>query len=286
MLNALTPHVHWLPPERRTDRPVLGVVSGAHGSLLVDAGNSPAHARLLLGEITRLRLPAPAFLVLTHWHWDHIFGAHTLNLPTLASRETQRRVNQLAGLDWSDAALDRRVADGSEIDFCRRMIQAELPDRRGLVIKPPEIGFEGQVEIDLGGVTCRLVHVGGDHGGDASVVYVVEDGVIFLGDCLSEDFYSGPHSYTPEKFLPLVERLLSFEAAYALEGHAPQPTSLAALAAELEIYRHIGRAAARCGDDRAALLADLHAYLGAAPDEEQAAIVDAFLAGLRKTKAT
>ena len=153
MLNQLSRHVYWLPPDSRTDRPVLGVVSGSNATLLVDAGNSPAHANLLLAEITRLRLPPPAFLVLTHWHWDHIFGAHTLDLPTIASLETRRIVTQMAQLDWSDKALDRRVAEGSEIDFCRTMMKAELPDRSQLVIKPPEIGFTGQIELDLGGVT-------------------------------------------------------------------------------------------------------------------------------------
>lgn len=282
MLTQLSPHVYWLPPDSRTDRPVLGVVSGVNASLLVDAGNSPAHAGLLLDEIARLRLPPPAYLALTHWHWDHIFGTGALNLPTIASLETRRIVSRMAQLDWSDQALDRRVAEGSEIDFCRTMMKAELPDRSRLVIKPPEIGFEGQIELDLGGVTCRIVHVGGDHSSDSSVVFVEEDRVIFLGDCLGEDLYSGPRSYTPQKFLPLIERLLGFDAAFYLEGHAPEPQSRQALADDLAIYQAIGREVERCGPDRPGLLSALQFRLGRSLNADELGILDSYLAGLAK----
>jgi len=282
MLNRLSTHVYWLPPDSTTDRPVLGVVSGANASLLVDAGNSPAHANLLLGEIARLRLAAPAYLALTHWHWDHVFGTGTLNLPTIASLETRHIVSRMAQLDWSNEALDRRVADGSEIDFCRTMMKAELPDRSRLMIKPPEIGYDGQIELDLGGVTCRIVHVGGDHSSDSSVVYVEEDRVMFLGDCLGQDLYSGPRSYTPQKFLPLIERLLSFDAAYYLEGHAPEPQSHLALADDLAIYQTIGREVERCGPDHPGLLSALQSRLGRPPDADELSIVESYLAGLAK----
>ena len=261
---------------------MLGVVCGTRATLLVDAGNSPAHANLLLDEIARLRLPSPTYLVLTHWHWDHIFGAHTLNLPTIASLGTRRIVTHMAQLDWSDRALDRRVAEGSEIDFCRTNIKAEMPDRSQLVIKPPEIGFEGQIELDLGGVTCRIEHVGGDHSADSSVVHVIEDRVVFLGDCLGEDLYSGPRSYTPQKFLPLIERIFNFEADFYLEGHAPQPASRRVLADDLAIYQLIGREVERSGADRPGLLSALQTRLGRSVNHEELEIVEAYLAGLNK----
>ncbi len=281
-MNQLSPHVYWLPPDSRTDRPVLGAVCGTRATLLVDAGNSPAHAGLLLAEVARLRLPPPTYLVLTHWHWDHVFGAQTLNLPTIASLETRRIVTHMAQLDWSDKALDRRVVDGSEIDFCRTMIKAELPDRSQLVIKPPEIGFDGQIELDLGGVTCQIVHVAGDHSADSSVVYVMEDRVLFLGDCLCEDLHSGPRSYTTQKFLPLIERIFSFNANFFLEGHADEPASRQTLLAEMAKYQMIGREVERSGADRARLLDAVQVQLGRPVNEEELEIVESYLAGLNK----
>ena len=282
LLNALTPHVFWLPPDPRTDRPVLGVVAGARATLVVDAGNSPAHAALLLAGLAERGLRPPDFLALTHWHWDHVFGTGAFAAPAFASRETQRVVRVMAGLDWSDAALDARVAAGTEIPFCRDMIKAELPDRAGLVIRPPAIAFETAVELDLGGVTCRIMHVGGDHAPDASVVQVVEDGVCFVADCLGDDLYHGPRRLTMGEFFPLLDRLLALPVEIFLEGHNPEPRPRAALAADAEVYRAIGRLAYDSPPDREALLARLPSVLGRPPAEDHVDMLDAYLAGRRR----
>src|SRR5690606_8283743 len=172
-----------------TDRPVLGVIAGSKGSLIVDAGNSPAHARVLLEQMTVAGLPAPRFLVLTHWHWDHWFGAAAFDAPAIAHAETSRILREQVAWEWSDAALDARVEQGIEIAFCRDMLKAELPDRSDLVLCAPDVAFTGEVTIDLGGVTCRLIHVGGDHAADSVVVHVPEARVVFLSDCRYDDIY-------------------------------------------------------------------------------------------------
>ena len=219
--NPISPHVYWLSPDSTTDRPTLGVVAGSRGSLLVDAGNSVAHAHVLLHEIERRNLATPKFLMLTHWHWDHVFGATALWLPAFAYIETQRVVRVMAQLDWGDAALDQRVADGIEIAFCHDMLKAELPDRSNLVIRPPDIAFDARVEIDLGGVTCHIAHVGGDHAPDASIVYIPEDKIMFVSDCLGDDLYHGPRRCTTTNLFALLDRLLAYDVAYYLDGHSP-----------------------------------------------------------------
>src|SRR6476661_2596042 len=127
-LQAFTEHIHWLPPYAPTDRPALGLITGRRETLLVDAGASAAHARLLLDGVAAHRLRPPTLLHLTHWHWDHVFAGGSFAVPTFASRETRRIVTGLATLPWDDAALDARVTEGTEIPFCRDMIRAELPD--------------------------------------------------------------------------------------------------------------------------------------------------------------
>ena len=275
-----TPHVHWLTAEASTDRPVLGAISGESATLIVDAGNSPAHAALFLEELARLQLAPLKYLVLTHWHWDHVFGTQTINLPTFAHVETKRIVTEMAHLDWGDRALDRRVEEGSETASCRDNIKKELPDRRGLVIRPPEISFDAPIELDLGGVTCQIVPVDGDHTPGSTVVYVAEDKVLFLGDCLSEDYYSGPASYTTRNLFPLIERVLGFDADIYLGGHATQTMSRAEMEADLMMIKAIGEAVDRIGLDRAAVMAALPGVLGAPLNEDQVEIADSFLAGL------
>jgi glyoxylase-like metal-dependent hydrolase (beta-lactamase superfamily II) len=279
-LNRITEHIYWLSPDPTTDRPVLGAITGQQGTLVVEAGNSPAHARLFLAQLAGVEIVPPKFLFLTHWHWDHVFGAAAIDLPTFAHLETKRIMTEMAALDWSDEALDRRVEAGLEIAFCRDMIKAELPDRTGLVIRPPDIGFSHQVELDLGGITCRLEHVGGDHSADSSIAYIPEERVVFLSDCFYYDLYHQPPRYTAQKLFPLLDRLLSYDADYYLGGHNPEPLPRAELVDYARELKAIGRTVEKFGQDRAAILADLEQQFGQAPNEDHLETVDAFLAGL------
>jgi glyoxylase-like metal-dependent hydrolase (beta-lactamase superfamily II) len=163
----------------------------------------------------------------------------------------------MAGLDWSDAALDERVAAGLEIDFCRDMMKLELPDRSGLSLRPPEITFTHQVELDLGGITTQLIPVGGDHAADSVIVYVPAERVAFISDCLAPDLYQQPPSYTTARLFSLIDRLLACEADFYLFGHSSEPMTRSELLTYTTRLKIIGQAVDRIGNDRAAILAEL-----------------------------
>lgn len=280
-LRQLSAHGWWLSPYAETDRPTLGTVVGEAGSLVVDAGASPEHARTLLAAMEQHGLPPPRLVALTHWHWDHVFGLAAFDAPAIANLETQRIVGVMAGLDWGDAALDERVAAGQEIAFCRDMLRLELPDRVNLRLRVPEIGVVGTTTVDLGGLLCRLIHVGGDHSPDSVVVHVPEERIVFLSDAVYEDLHHGARRLTSTQLFPLLDRLLALDAEYYIGGHDPEPIPRARFAADAVRLRAIGATVERIGDDREEVLATLPAILDGPLDEDQIAIADAFLAGLR-----
>ncbi|MFZ0546887.1 MAG: MBL fold metallo-hydrolase [Candidatus Promineifilaceae bacterium] len=280
ILNHLTDHVYWLPPDATTDRPVLGTIAGTRGVLVVDAGNSVAHAHVLLSDMAQNNIAPPNYLVLTHWHWDHVFGTAAFNVPIIASQETKRIVEEMAQLDWSDEALDKRVEAGTEIEFCRDMMKKELPDRSSLMLKPPNIAFTHEIDIDLGNVNCQIIHVGGDHAPDASVVYIPQDKVVFLSDCLSEDLYNGPRYYTTQKLFPLLDKILSFKADYYLLGHHTEPVSWADMVEDAAYLRTIGQMVEEVGKNQERIHAKLEGVFARPLDEDDVETVDAFLAGL------
>ena len=280
-LNRISEHVYWSSPDSTTDRPVLGAIAGRQATLMVDAGNSPAHAGLFLDGLATLGLAHPKYLLLTHWHWDHVFGASAVDSTVFASEETGRVIAEMAGLDWSDEALDRRVAAGTEIEFCRDMIKAELPDRADLQLRLVDVAFARRLEINLGGVSCLVKFVGGDHAADASVVYIPADKILFLSDCLYEDLYHGPAHYTTRKLFPLIDELMSFDAEQYIWGHNPEPTPKAEMATFVAALKTIGRLVERIGDKRDRILQELPGELNQEMDDDHIEIADAFLAGLR-----
>lgn len=280
-LNRIGNHVYWLPSDSATDRPVLGVIVGTRDTLLVDAGNSPAHVQLLRDALAEANLAQPTLLALTHWHWDHVFGMGALDLPTFASHETRRIVSQMAQLDWSDAALDERVADGSEIAFCRDMIKLELLDRSDLVIRPPNITFTDAVDIDLGGVSVHIAHIGGDHAPDSCIVYIPEDKVIFLSDCLYPAIYAPQRYYTTTRLFPLIDQLLSYDADFYLTGHDEAPLPREEILGWTNSLKIAGEIVERLGNDREAMVAEIQRTAGLLPDEDPGEFADWFLVGKR-----
>lgn len=220
-LHQVSHHVWWFTPEARTDRPSLGLVVGSTGTLMLDIGASVQHTQDFLRAVSSAGLPAPDFATLTHWHWDHTFGIDTLNIPILAHQITASNIKRISSYDYSDEGLDDLVRQGIEVEMIRKHMRIELTNsqRRTLKLRQPNIIIDKTYQYDLGDVTCDVVHVGGDHAEDSCVMYIPEDEVLFLGDCLYDDVYSEPSIYT-EKVLQLITSLEAFGADKFIMGHA------------------------------------------------------------------
>ncbi|MDN5343443.1 MBL fold metallo-hydrolase [Oceanotoga sp. DSM 15011] len=219
MLVNLTERIYYMPNDDRTDRPLLGLIYGDKYSLVVDAGNSPKHANEFLNEISKLDIPPLKYLVLTHWHWDHIFGIETMNLMTICNDITKENLNKMQKLTWDDFNLDKRVNDGEEIEFCSEMIKLEMPNRDDFRTSNADISFKKSLEIDLGGINCVIDHVGGCHSEDSTIIYVPNEKTIFLGDCTCEDIYNGEWSYSRDKLFPMINKIKEYDALYYLTSH-------------------------------------------------------------------
>lgn len=284
LLPQISPHIYCLSPDERTDRPILAAIAGKKNTLLIDAGNSAAHVELFLRLLTEHSVFRPGFVAITHWHWDHVFGLAALQLPTFAHRETKLILEEMATLAWDDDALEQRVRAGTEIEFCCKKIREEFPDsqRTEIRIIPPNIAFHQHIELDLGQCLCNIDHIGGDHASDSIVVYVPEEGVVFLGDCLYPDIYHGAWSYTTQKLFPLLDQLIRYEADYYIEAHRPEPISRTEFLEYATLLKIIGQTVDQLGDNKTAVLTELTRIVERTLSEDDVDIVEAFLAGIRK----
>ncbi|HAQ08018.1 MAG TPA: Zn-dependent hydrolase [Bacillus bacterium] len=208
----------YMTPVSETDRPILGMVVGNEKTLMIDAGNS--EEQLFLEMLLDKQVAYPDFVVLTHWHWDHVFGlSHVKKAISISSVKTKEAIEKMLPLSWSDEALDQRVAEGTEIEFCSTAIKKEFTANRDIKITLPELTFVGKVEIDLGGLTCILQHVGGDHAGDSVVVYIKEEKILFLADSIYPNIFSPKRNYTIAGTLALLDILETFDAETYILSH-------------------------------------------------------------------
>ena len=191
---------------------------------MVDAGASVKHTNEFLETLKEAGLPSPDYCVLTHWHWDHSFGAEALNLPLIAHRKTAEALTVQSNYSFSNKALDKRVAKGLEIAFCRDYMKLEMTEaeRLNLQIRLPDIVFEDSLSINLGNVTCELEHVAGDHADDSVVVYIPDDKTLFLGDATYQCLYSELPYYSAEGTLALIRKLSRYDVRHALESHTDE----------------------------------------------------------------
>ncbi len=283
-LSQITDHVYWMSPGK-PDRPSLGAVVGTNRRLMLEAAASDAHARLFLDALTAAQVPHPDYVALTHWHWDHIFGAAELAVPVIAYMQTADEIKIQAGYEWTDAALDARVANGREIAFCADNIKIELPEPRQIRFAQPDIVYSDSLDMNLGDVTVHLQHVGGDHAADSCVMHIMPDRVLFLGDCLYDAIYTPVRHYTTKKILPLLDTILSFGAEYYIEGHSPNMMSRAELMVIVDKMRLVGTIVDQLGTDEAAVTSAVSAQMGTALDEDTLEFIQTFIAGRKLEQA-
>lgn len=221
MIKKLTNNIFYMPHSKATDRPILGLICGKKYSLIVDSGNSPRHAKAFLEEINKMNIPPVKYLVLTHYHWDHIFGIREMGLITIAHEKTKEEVDKMKDLAWDAASIERHVKDNVISEFCYKCIKEEMVDKENFIVGEVDITYRNELEIDLGGLTCILNAVGGTHTDDSTTVYVPEEKVIFLGDCIYGRRFNGQYGYISEKILSMINEIEKTTADYYIISHEP-----------------------------------------------------------------
>lgn len=233
--HRLTEHVFYTDHDPETDRPCIGYVRGAAFSLLLDAGNSPAHAAALQAALAEAALPLPRLIALSHAHWDHTYGLCGWDALSLAGEGTNALLREMADWTWDDAAMQRRLETGADSLFCDIHIRKEYPDRSRITVRPAALSFRGEVRVSLGGVSCVLREIPSPHAADCVAMLVPEDGVLFLGDAYCSVPVGDDWVYEKAGLGAFLAWLEGVDFTLAIKGHHPPQTKeelLAELRAE------------------------------------------------------
>ncbi|MED0864675.1 MBL fold metallo-hydrolase [Bacillus safensis] len=269
----------YITPVSLTDRPILGMVSGTNKTLMIDAGNSEDHANYFIQKTLEHKSATPDMVVLTHWHWDHIFGLPALpDTVSIASAQTRKEMEKLVPFSWSDEAIDERVREGTEIEFCAKAIKEEYQEHRDIQVVLPDVTFDRRVEIDLGGVTCVVQHVGGDHAADSVIVYVKEEKILFLGDCIYPKMYAEKVHYTVKEILRLLDELEAFDADTYIPSHQ-RPWTKKEFRQETNKLRMMAKFTDQCGGDKQKITKEYQHYVNRELKEDELETIAYFVNG-------
>ena len=276
-LTQISDHVYWMPPAQPY-YPSLCAVVGDQKTLMLDAGADKAHAQRFLEAMKAKGVRPPDYVALTHWHFDHIMGASVIGVPVIAHTDTAEKIAALARYDLNDPGHAEQKAAGNHIANTAEYIRDQLADPQGARITEPTLIVHDRFEIRLGGVTCQMQHVGGDHADDSCAIYLEPDRVLFMGDSLYNGFIPVAH-YTVKRVFPLLDALLAFDAESFIQGHTDKVETRAEIETLAGIIRRVGTLVQQPGADEASVLAAAQAQTGQAPDEESLYFTGVFLAG-------
>lgn len=173
-LERLTDRVWVLPYEEERDRPNLVYIRGDRWSLAVDAGHSDDHVSMFYEALGDAGLPLPGLTVLTHWHWDHTFGMHAVHGLCLANARTDRYLKMFREKIEREGRETFLAMDGS--------IRAEYRGGKPVVVTPADMVFTGEMALDAGNCPVRLFQAEAPHTDDSTLIHVIDEGVLILGD--------------------------------------------------------------------------------------------------------
>jgi glyoxylase-like metal-dependent hydrolase (beta-lactamase superfamily II) len=162
--------------------PNVGIVVGDRATLIVDTGLGERNGAIVLEEARKVSDNEEVYLTATHFHPEHDLGATAFPPEAKMVRwSAQQQENEELG--------EETIARFSGFS----PIVAEL--LAGAEHRSPDILFEDEVTLDLGGVRVRIKGVGPNHTRGDTVFFVEEDRVLFTGDVVMPVFPSVSAQY-------------------------------------------------------------------------------------------
>jgi glyoxylase-like metal-dependent hydrolase (beta-lactamase superfamily II) len=169
-------HVYVIPDGRVNLVPNIGFIVGSRATLIVDAGMGPRNGQTVLRELAKVNKNTDLYFTTTHFHPEHMTGVQAFPPNTIILRPEAQQEE-----------VEKKQPEFIQ-NFSRR-----TPDLKALLAdvkpRPPDILYDHEAKLDLGGITVRLLWLGPAHTRGDNFVFVEEDGVLFTGDAVINRFF-------------------------------------------------------------------------------------------------
>jgi len=198
--------------------PNVAIVIGERATLIVDTGLGPRNGATVVRTAAKLSGNQKLFLTTTHFHPEHAAGEGGFPPNTILIRDAvQQKEMELHGMEMI-AMFSSRSAQNKEL----------LADVK---LRSPDIVFDTDAKIDLGGVTARLLWFGGAHTKGDELILVEPDGTLVSGDVVQNKVV--PNIFgdggTPSSWIAVLDKISALEVRHVLPDHsAPGDGSLVA----------------------------------------------------------
>jgi glyoxylase-like metal-dependent hydrolase (beta-lactamase superfamily II) len=190
--------------------PNIAVIVGSRATLVVDTGLGPRNGATIARVAAKLASGnQKLFLTTTHFHPEHAGGDAGFPAGTILIRNAvQQREMESHGDEMIQLFAGR---------------SAQFKDLlANVALRVPDITFEKELQLDLGGVTARLLWFGGAHTKGDELTFVEPDRTLVSGDVVQNKIVPGifRDGGTPSSWLAVLDKVAELNALHVLPDHS------------------------------------------------------------------
>ncbi|MGA7996644.1 MAG: MBL fold metallo-hydrolase [Bradyrhizobium sp.] len=196
-----------------------GFVVTSDGVVVFDALGTPSLGWALLQEIRKVTDSKIRYVVLSHYHADHIYGLqafrdHSEALIVAQERSGEYKDNEETADEKANQRLEqRRGALFPWVDGNTRVV-------------PPDVTFSERMTIALGDRRLTLLYAGPAHSSSDIMMMVEPDGVLFAGDIVQNGRipFMNSDDVSTTQWLRALDEVAKLDPKFIVPGHGRTST--------------------------------------------------------------
>jgi glyoxylase-like metal-dependent hydrolase (beta-lactamase superfamily II) len=188
--------------------PNVGLVVGSRATLVIDTGLGPRNGEAIVRELKKISATPDVYVVTTHYHPEHSLGASAFKGAKLLMTRMQQQDMTELGKQIQDTFAKRSALTAGLLN--------------GVAYPTPDILFDREHRLDLGGVHARLMWRGPSpmHTRGDTLIFVEEDRVLFTGDVvMSQRFLAAQNTSSIATWLTTLDELTSLKPLQVVPSH-------------------------------------------------------------------
>jgi glyoxylase-like metal-dependent hydrolase (beta-lactamase superfamily II) len=188
--------------------PNIGIVVGGRATLVVDTGLGPKNGAIVMKQVAKLAKAPALYLTTTHFHPEHAMGEQAfpprtvIIRPAVQQEEMNRHATEMMDLFRSFSAQSKELLVGVKL-------------------RQPDIVFDKEIKLDLGGVTARLMWLGPAHTQGDEIIFVEPDSTLIPGDIVQDKIVPNMPSTdaSVKNWLAILDQLEPLHPRYVVPDH-------------------------------------------------------------------
>jgi glyoxylase-like metal-dependent hydrolase (beta-lactamase superfamily II) len=185
-----------------------GFVVAGDGVVVFDALGSPPLGRAMIAAIRKVTDKPIRRVIVSHYHADHVYG-----LQAFKDVGAEIWAHGKGREYFTSGVAEERLKQ-------RRMDLFPWVDEKTVVVKP-DLWIEGDTDFRMGGLAFRLIYSEGAHSPEDTMMFVVEDRLLFAGDLIFAGRIPFVGNGDSAGWLKAMDKIIPLKPVVVVPGHGP-----------------------------------------------------------------